>query len=54
MKIMERLIQKVERNSWAKEVAIEKAMTDPEHQALWAERVGIVLGNQVELYIAES
>lgn len=101
MKIMERLVQKVDRSSWAKKLAIEKryepvearlgfppsrryrayigandtntrvierdwsslqaylvtiekAMADPEHQALGAEQVGIVLGNQVELYIIES
>ena len=100
MKIMERLIQKVDRNSWAKKLAIEKryepvearlgfppsrryrayigandtntrvierdwsslqaylvtiekALADPEHQALGAEQVGIVLSNQVELYIIE-
>ena len=100
MKIMERLSQKVERNSWAKKIAIEKrydvvearlgfppsrryrafigatdtstrvierdwssqgaylstmekALADPEWQALGAEQVGIVLGNQVELYMIE-
>jgi hypothetical protein len=101
MKIMERLIQKVDRNSWAKKLAIEKryevvearlgfppsrryrayigandtntrvierdwsslqaylvtiekSLADPEHQALGAEQLGIVLSNQVELYIVES
>ena len=101
MKIMERLIQKVDRSQWAKKIAIEKryepvearlgfppsrryrayigsqdtntrvivrdwsslqaflvtiekAMADPEHQALGAEQVGLVLSNQVELYIIES
>ena len=101
MKIMERLIQKVERTSWAKKIAIEKrydivearlgfppsrryrafiggtdtntrvierdwssqgaylttlekALADPEWQALGAEQAGIVLGNQVELYMIES
>ncbi len=100
MRIMERLIQKVDRTSWAKKLAIEKryeivearlgfppsrryrafiganetstrvierdwsslqvylltiekAMADPEHQALGAEQLGIVLSNQVELYIIE-
>lgn len=100
MKIMERLIQKVERDSWAKKLAIEKryapvearlgfppsrhyrafigandtntrvierdwssleaylvtiekSLRDPEHQALGAEQVEIVLSNQVELYIIE-
>ncbi len=100
MRIMERLIQKVDRANWAKKIAIEKryelvearlgfpparryrafigandtntriierdwsslqaylvtvekALTDPEHQALGAEQLGIVLGNQVELYIIE-
>ena len=101
MRIMERLIQKVDRTSWAKKLAIErryeavearlgfppsrryrafiggsdtntrvierdwsslqaflvtieKSMSDPEHQALGAEQVGIVLSNQVELYIIET
>jgi len=101
MKIMERLIQKVDRNSWVKKLAIEKryetvearlgfppsrryrafigandtsirvierdwsslqaylvtvekAMADPEHQALGAEQLGIVVSNQVELYIIET
>jgi hypothetical protein len=101
MKIMERLIQKVDRSQWAKKIAIEKryepvearlgfppsrryrayigsqdtntrvierdwsslqtflvtiekAMADPEYQALGAEQIGIVLSNQVELYIIES
>jgi hypothetical protein len=101
MKIMERLIQKVDRAQWAKKIAIErryesvearlgfppsrhyrafigsqdtntrvierdwsslqaylvtieKAVADPEHQALGAEQVGIVLSNQVELYMIES
>jgi len=101
MRIMERLIQKVDRSQWAKKIAIEKryepvearlgfppsrryrayigsqdtntrvierdwsslqaflvtiekSMSDPEHQALGAEQVGIVLSNQVELYIIES
>ena len=100
MKIMERLIQKVDRTSWAKKIAIEKryevvearlgfppsrhyrafigatdtntrvierdwssqaaylstmekALADTEWQALGAEQVGIVLGNQVELYMIE-
>lgn len=100
MKIMERLIQKVDRSSWAKKLAIEKryepvearlgfplsrryrayigandtntrvverdwsslqaylttiekAMADPEHQALGAEQIGIVISNQVELYFIE-
>ena len=100
MKIMERLIQKVDRTNWAKKIAIEKryeavearlgfppsrryrafiggndtstrvierdwssleaylvtiekSLHDPEHQALGAEQVGIVLSNQVELYIIE-
>ena len=100
MKVMERLIQKVERTGWAKKIAIEKryevvearlgfppsrhyrafigatdtntrvierdwssqaaylstmekALADPEWQALGAEQVGIVLGNQVELYMIE-
>jgi hypothetical protein len=100
MKIMERLIQKVDRNGWAKKLAIEKryesvearlgfppsrryraftgmndtntrvierdwsslqaylvtiekSLADPEHQALGAEQVGIVLSNQVELYFIE-
>lgn len=34
-------------------LTIEKALTDPEHQALGAEQLGIVLSNQVELYIIE-
>ena len=101
MKIMERLIQKVDRTSWAKKIAIEKryepvearlgfppsrryrayigsqdtntrvierdwssigaylntidkALVDPEWQALGGEQVGIVLSNQVELYIIET
>ena len=101
MRIMERLIQKVDRSQWAKKIAIEKryepvearlgfpparhyrayigsndtntrvierdwsslgaflttiekAMADPEHQALGAEQVGIVLSNQVELYMIET
>lgn len=101
MKIMERLIQKVDRSSWQKKLAIEKryelvearlgfppsrryrayigandtntriierdwsslqaylttmdrALADAEHQALGAEQIGIVLTNQVELYIIES
>ena len=101
MKIMERLIQKVDRTSWSKKIAIEKryevvearlgfppsrryrafiganetntrvierdwssqgaylatiekALADPEWQALGAEQVGIVLSNQVELYMVES
>jgi len=100
MRIMERLIQKVDRTSWAKKIAIEKrfdivearlgfppsrryrafigatdtntrvierdwssqaaylsttekALADREWQALGAEQVGIVLGNQVELYMIE-
>ena len=100
MRIMERLIQKVDRSSWAKKIAmekryevaearlgfppsrryrayvgsletntrvierdwssigaylttIEKALQDPEWQALGAEQVGIVLSNQSELYIIE-
>ena len=100
MKIMERLIQKVDRTAWAKKIAIEKrfeivearlgfppsrryrafiggyesntriierdwssqgaylntiekALADPEWQALGAEQVGLVLSNQVELYIIE-
>lgn len=100
MRIMERLIQKVDRANWARKIAIEKryelvearlgyppsrryrafigandtntrvierdwsslqaylttiekSLTDPEHQALGAEQLGIVLGNQVELYIIE-
>lgn len=100
MRIMERLIQKVDRGSWAKKieiekryepvearlgyppsrryrayigasdtstrvierdwssleaylVTIEKAMSDPDHQRLGAEQIGIVLSNQVELYIIE-
>ena len=100
MKIMERLIQKVDRTSWAKKIAIEKryevvearlgyppsrryrafigandtstrvierdwsslqaylvtiekSLADPEHQALGAEQIGIVLSNQVELYFIE-
>lgn len=100
MRIMERLIQKVDRSSWAKKLAIEKryeivearlgfppsrryrayigmndtstriierdwsslgaylttiekALADPEHQALGAEQLGIVTSNQVELYIIE-
>ena len=100
MRIMERLIQKVDRSSWAKKIAmekryevvearlgyppsrryradigslesntrvierdwssigaylttIEKALQDPEWQALGAEQVGIVLSNQNELYIIE-
>lgn len=32
---------------------IEKAQQDPEWQALGAEQVGIVLGNQMELYMIE-
>lgn len=31
----------------------EKAMADPEWQALGAEQLGIVLGNQMELFIIE-
>ena len=31
----------------------EKAMADPEWQAVGAEQVGIVLSSQVELYITE-
>ncbi len=101
MKIMERLIQKVDRTAWAKKIAIEnryeivearlgfppsrryrafigandngtrvierdwssqgaylntieKALADPEWQALGAEQVGIVLSTQVELYMIES
>ena len=101
MKIMERLIQKVDRTAWAKKIAIEKrfeivearlgfppsrryrafiggyesntriierdwssqgaylntiekALADPEWQALGAEQVGLVLSNQVELYIIEQ
>lgn len=101
MKIMERLIQKVERTGWSKKIAlekrynvvearlgyppsrryrayigsydtntrvierdwssleaylvtVEKALADPEWQALGAEQVGIVLSNQVELYRIES
>ena len=101
MKIMERMIQKVDRTSWAKKIAIEKryevvearlgypptrryrafigandtntrvlerdwssvaaylttiekALADPEWQALGSEQVGIVLSNQVELYMVES
>ena len=101
MKIMERMIQKVDRNSWSKKIAIEKryevvearlgfppsrryrafigandtntrvierdwssqgaylatiekALADPEWQALGTEQVGIVLSNQVELYMVES
>jgi hypothetical protein len=100
MKIMERLIQTVDRTKWAKKIAIEKryeivearlgfppsrryrafiggmdtntriierdwssqgaylntiekALEDPEWQALGAEQVGIVLGNRVELYMIE-
>ena len=100
MRIMERLIQKVDRRSWAKTIAIEaryasvetrsgyppsrryrayigandtntrvierdwsslqaylvtieKEMADPEHQALGAEQTGIVLSNQVELYVIQ-
>jgi hypothetical protein len=100
MKVMERMIQKVERTGWSKKIAIEKryeivearlgypptrryraligandtntrvlerdwssveaymaslqkALADPEWQALGAEQVGIVLSNQVELYIVE-
>src|SRR5512139_3960554 len=100
MKIMERLIQIVVCNSWAKKLAsvkcyvpvearlgfppsrryrayigandtntrvierdwsslqaylvtIEKSLADPEHQALGAEQIGIVLSNQVELYFIE-
>jgi len=34
-------------------VTVEKSLTDPEHQALGAEQLGIVLSNQVELYIIE-
>lgn len=33
---------------------VEKALQDPEWQALGAEQLGIVLGNQIELYIIES
>ncbi len=101
MRLMERLIQKVDRTSWAKKLAIEKryepvearlgyppsrryrawigandtntrvierdwsslevylvtvdkAMMDPEWQALGAEQAGIVLSNQVEIYRIES
>ncbi len=101
MKLMERLIQKVDRTSWAKKLAIEKryeavearlgfppsrryrawigandtntrvierdwssleaylvtvdkAMADPEWQALGAEQSGMVLSNQVEIYRIES
>jgi len=101
MRIMERLIQKVDRAQWAKKIAIEKryepvearlgfppsrryrayigsqdtntrvierdwsslgaylttsekSVADPEHQALGAEQVGIVLSNQVELYMIET
>jgi hypothetical protein len=101
MKIMERLIQKVDRTGWAKKIALEKrydivearlgfppsrryrafiggtdtntrvierdwssqgaylttlekALADPEWQGLGAEQAGIVLGNQVELYMIES
>ena len=101
MKIMERLIQKVDRTSWAKKIAIEKryevvearlgfppsrryrafiganetnirvierdwssqgaylntiekALADPEWQTLGTEQAGIVLSNQVELYMVES
>lgn len=32
---------------------VEKAQADPEWQALGAEQIGIVLGNQMELYIIE-
>ncbi|MBN1658289.1 MAG: hypothetical protein JXA93_07810 [Anaerolineae bacterium] len=32
---------------------IEKALADPEWQALGAEQAGIVLGNRVELYMIE-
>jgi len=100
MRIMERLIQKVDRNAWAKKIAMEKrfemaearlgyppsrryrafigsndtntrvierdwssleaylttvdrALADAEWQALGAEQLGIVLGNQVELYFIE-
>ena len=101
MRIMERMIQKVDRTSWAKKLAIEKrfevvqarlgypptrwyrafigsndtntrvlerdwsslaaylttvekAVADPEWQALGAEQLGIVLSNQVELYWIEN
>ena len=101
MKVMERMIQKVERTSWSKKIAIEKryeivearlgypptrryraligsndtntrvlerdwssveaymatlqkALPDPEWQVLGSEQVGIVLSNQVELYIVEA
>lgn len=101
MRIMERLIQKVDRASWARKIAlekryevvqarlgfppsryyrafigsqdtntrvierdwssleaylttVEKALNDPEWQALGAEQVGIVLSNQVELYWIEG
>ncbi len=100
MRIMERLIQKVDRSSWSKKIAIEKrydvaearlgfppsrryrayvgalesntriierdwssigaflttkekALEDPEWQALGGEQVGIVLSNITELYIIE-
>ena len=100
MRIMERLLQKVDRNAWAKKSAMEKrfemaearlgyplsrryrafigsndtntrvierdwssleaylttvdrALADAEWQALGAEQLGIVLGNQVELYFIE-
>ncbi len=100
MRIMERLIQKVDRSSWAKKLAmekryeviearlgyppsrryrayigsmdtntrvierdwsslgaylttLEKALADPEWQALGSEQVGIVLSNQAELYFIE-
>lgn len=98
MRIMERLVQKVDRKGWAKKIALEKryevvearlgyppsrryrmlagstdtntrvierdwssqaaylstlekALADPEWQALGYEQVDIVLSNQVELYI---
>ncbi len=101
MKLMERLIQKVDRTSWAKKLAIEKryepvearlgfppsrryrswigahdtntrvierdwssleaylitvdkAMADPEWQALGAEQARVVLNNRVEIYRIES
>lgn len=100
MRIMERLIQEVDRTKWAKKITIEKhyemvearlgfppsrryrafigaentnmrvierdwssqgaylntiekALADPEWQALGAEQAGIVLSNRVELYMIE-